>query len=506
MIKVFKDITQSSLLVSREFRLYSSIKRRINGLRFQFDCLRSLGSLKDYDQSDYEGCMLILCGLCDRLDIHSIICNSDIYNEVLSVFNLMPKTLREHSIDLFGSYVPRSSKTQKRLDYINEEIDKGFFNKDHKLMLFSEKRKAELELSFLNNLKVRCLAARKCELESRIRLEVLDAVKNGWYVVFNTLTVSPDNYKEVFDVSSSSWSDYVRSVDRAVGISMYGSWALAKKARADGEEFHRYFAVSEKGSKTGRLHLHVLHFMAKLPVGCYDPNRGSSVPKNREIHFLKRFWKFGHSSPVAVRFDSNDSYARLNWVWPVKINELGVYLPLECKAPEAIGRYVSKYISKSHEDTKGHKEVFRWRTKISQSLGKRFVNTIISQCSQNQLEILVRLRSARLIKIERGQMPLSLMKRLAMQELIKRFRQKAPRMLWSSMVKCPQREGILTHVRRMISGSLPHSSSNFGSFRLLDLLVTDGFNLRSMILEIERSFFGDKKISYNILGNSWKVW
>lgn len=500
MLKVFTDINQSSLVVSREFRLYNSINRRINGLQFQFDVLRSLGSLKDFDQSDYQGCLTILRGLSRRLDTHSIICNGDVYKVVLQVFNLMPKTLRSHSIALFGSYVPRSNKTQKRLDYINEEISKGFFNKDHKLMLFDDKRKCELELSFLKNLKFRCLKARKCELEARLRLEVLEAVRNGWYVVFNTLTVSPDNFKEVFDVSSTSWTDYVRSVDRAIGISVYGSWSLAKKARDNKEEFHRYFAVTEKGSKSGRLHFHVLHFMKELPKGCFDPNRGSKLPKNREIFYLKRFWKFGHSTPIAVRFDGSDSYAKLNWVWPYVLSSSGVFLPLQCKAPEAIIKYVGKYITKSHEDTENHKEVFQWRTKMSQSLGKRFLNLVIKKCNQNQLEMLVRIRSARLLQTERGPMPLSLMKRLAMQELIVQFKKKAPRMLWSSMVQCPQREGILTHVRRMIQGTLPLSSSNFGSIRLLDLLVMEGFNLRSMILELENSIFGEKKISYNICG------
>lgn len=498
------DIPQSSLLVHKEYRLFNLIKCRIQALQKQIELLDGLGIKVVLE--DYVKVCVNLRMMLSRLDNNSIICNSAVYLDVLSGFNKFPKTIRDHSMELFGHYVPRVSTSDSELRSIAHNIDvyckRGMDVSDLRKLFVIEKRKYDLERNFLSDLKRRCLAARKIELLSRLRLEMTDAVQSGWYVIFNTLTIAPHHYKQVFSKDSSVWTDYVRSIDRAVGISIHGNWRKAIIARRAGDDFHRYFAVTEKGSQTGRLHIHVLHMMRKLPDGCYDPNRGSALPNKREVSFFKGFWNFGHSSPVAVRFDMSDAFGLLKWQWPVKRGITGQFEPLECRDPAAIVSYVGKYITKSHDDVDRHKEVFRWRTKISQSLGKKLLIQIVKNCNHNQLELVIRSRPGKLMQTSRGILPLALMKKLSMKELLSRYQKSSPQTLWTSMVALEGREGIITQLRRMIRGVLPSNTPSFGDIRTLDLVEMEGFNLHKLICDLEVQLFGVKKINYKLLGNS----
>ena len=104
-------------------------------------------------------------------------------------------------------------------------------------------------------------------------LELSRANKEGWAVVFNTLTVEPEYYDDVFRTGSNLWRNYIRTIDRAVAKSIFGSYR-----QRDGSDYFNYCAIVEHGSDTGRLHIHCIMSMRKLPKGCLDPNIGLAVP------------------------------------------------------------------------------------------------------------------------------------------------------------------------------------------------------------------------------------
>lgn len=217
----------------------------------------------------------------------------------------------------------------------------------------------------LKEMKIGCQKARVSEHEWRVKEEISQRSVDGWFIVFNTLTVNPQHYDAVFSKGSLCWRDYIRDVERAVGTHLFGSVRKADHGRKL-SPFHSYFAVVERGGVHGRLHIHVVHCFRDIPVRWQrDPNCGRGVPKYRQIDAMRGFWRYGFSTPIACRFSDRDAFGRLGWRWPVEMKGTS-FVPLMSKAPVALAVYVVKYLQKSYDSEKGG---FQWRTRISRGYG-----------------------------------------------------------------------------------------------------------------------------------------
>ena len=120
--------------------------------------------------------------------------------------------------------------------------------------------------------------ARAKQARTLLSFEIAEKAQRGWYIIFNTLTVNSENYSKVFHRDSDDFQNYIRTVDRLTCQAITGS-----KRRKPNNDYHTYFAVVEEGSQTGRLHIHVVHFLRKLPIKARDPNRGLRLPYKREL-------------------------------------------------------------------------------------------------------------------------------------------------------------------------------------------------------------------------------
>ena len=222
-------------------------------------------------------------------------------------------------------------------------------------------------IEMLAKCKERGIAARINEHRFRLCEEIVHRVGQGWFVVFNTLTVEPYHYESVFARGSTAWKDYIRRVNRAVGTEIYGS-----VRRADVESrtnpFHSYFGVVESGGLRGRLHIHVVHCFRELPRAWRsDPNRGLRLPKNRQIPGMWSLWPHGFSVPRPVRFSDRDAFGLIGWRWPVvKPKGAKKYRVYEGRPPAALGSYLVKYLVKSYGDDRS---AYQWRTRLSRNLG-----------------------------------------------------------------------------------------------------------------------------------------
>lgn len=98
--------------------------------------------------------------------------------------------------------------------------------------------------AMIESIQAKSILARIREISWRIEEEVSLRASEGWYIIFNTLTVRPGDYKKVFENGSYCWRDYVRCVERAVGVSIYGSVRNADFQRKS-NPYHSYFAVVE---------------------------------------------------------------------------------------------------------------------------------------------------------------------------------------------------------------------------------------------------------------------
>ncbi|AXH76710.1 MAG: protein A* [Microviridae sp.] len=275
---------------------------------------------------------------------------------------------------------------------------------------------------------------------------------------------------------SSAWTDYVRSVDRYFGEAAHGSY---RKALKSGEDYHSYFAVVEKGSKTGRLHIHVVHCFKTMPRDFTDPNLGVSVPYRREIVALKNFWTYGFSSPIAIRFNAMDSFAQVGWRWPVKLKE-DSYVPVMSKPFAAIVSYVGKYLTKALAD----KEVgCIWRTRTSRNLGKTpLIQTLKKMPLKSRL---IMLQNPRLkLKLSQSRLPRLLLRRL----LLKSLPLSIFRALYLRALREPVRN-LLKLYRDMIENPMLCNLPKCGNTRIRTFRLTAVYN-----------FFQEATYSYGLSG------
>lgn len=210
----------------------------------------------------------------------------------------------------------------------------------------------------------------------RTSVECLEANRDGWYVVFDTLTYDPSRFDdEKFRKQVFLW---IKKLRMRVGAACYGSYSAVTGHYTS--DFFRYCLVFEQ-HKSGRLHAHCIYFMRDLPVGTSyaDPNEKNRSRPNRlqPVGFPRP--DFGFSNPIAVRFDGRDVWARLGWSWP--LDKTGV--PRAPSSPVALARYLTKYISKERGVA---------RCRMSQNFG---ILSLVKRLKTLQIQELTQLQTSR---------------------------------------------------------------------------------------------------------------
>lgn len=204
--------------------------------------------------------------------------------------------------------------------------------------------------------------SRRSEYLQRLTNACNVAHQKGWYFVFDTLTLAPERITDFYN-NPNAIRDYCRSVGRSVSL------AMGRKVRDSHSDIYQYFLVPEYGDKRGRLHFHVLHLLAELPVGTQDPAFGVGFFSNvhrtrREIETLKSRWMYGSSMPISVRYPCDAYTTKRNWLKPVDKKTM---LPLPLKPLSAVINYIAKYASKNLD--------VKQRNKLSRSKSS-WLNTI----------------------------------------------------------------------------------------------------------------------------------
>ena len=171
----------------------------------------------------------------------------------------------------------------------------------------------------------------------RLMNAMRQAHSDGWYVVFDTLTLADDRIQAFYD-NPNALRDYFRDIGRMVLT------AEGRSVHDSSSDCYQYFCVPEYGTQHGRLHFHAVHLMRTLPLGSVDPNFGKLVRTNRQINSLQNTWPYGYSMPIAVRY-SQDAFSRAGWLWPVDAKGE----PLKATSYMAVGFYVAKYVNKKSD-------------------------------------------------------------------------------------------------------------------------------------------------------------
>src|SRR5690349_19907231 len=163
------------------------------------------------------------------------------------------------------------------------------------------------------------------------------ALADGWFIVFDTLTLADDRLGSFYD-NPNALRHYFRDIGRMVLA------AEGRKANGSHADCYQYFCVPEYGTANGRLHFRAVHFMRTLPTGSVDPNFGRRVRNRRQLNSLQNTWPYGYSMPIAVRY-TQDAFTRSGWLWPLHANGE----PLKATGYMAVGFYVAKYVNKKSD-------------------------------------------------------------------------------------------------------------------------------------------------------------
>src|SRR5699024_446108 len=124
----------------------------------------------------------------------------------------------------------------------------------------------------------------------RVMNAMRQAHADGWFIVFDTLTLADDRLEAFYD-TPNALRDYFRDIGRMVLA------AECRKANDSHADCYQYFCVPEYGTANGRLHFHAVHFMRTLPTGSVDPNFGRRVRNRRQLNSLQNTWPYGYSMP-----------------------------------------------------------------------------------------------------------------------------------------------------------------------------------------------------------------
>lgn len=281
--------------------------------------------------------------------------------------------------------------------------------RDHLESIFGDNLKTitretcQLREQFYYDLRLLNLNARQQEQNTLFTWEMSYRLKQGYYPVFNTLTVTNEYIDKVFKKGSRCFSTYIKSINRLVGK-------------------HPYFAVTEIGDRHGRLHIHVMHLLPRLPEGAADPNVGRSLPDRRELVCLKGKWKYGLSAPMIFRYSEDDPWGKLGYRWP--LGEDGE--PIEAGSWIRGAGYMSKYISKSYATLK---RPIKCRTKKSRGVGLTQLRKAINQQPLSTLMTLVITPIKTDLKILNRRMPSQLVHKEAQRNLMQRLKNSDKRKL-----------------------------------------------------------------------------
>lgn len=254
-------------------------------------------------------------------------------------------------------------------------------------------QRSEYIQQLLDTLRIEAKQNRCSIYKFLMQCEIAYQAKRKAFIIFNTLTVAPEEYTKVFSKGSTAFKEYIRRINKRVVN-------------------HKYFAVIEEGAQHGRLHIHVLHFMDTLPREAADPNLGRTVPRYRLIDCLRKHWPHGHSAPVAVRYSPLDAYGLKQWRWP---HDIKTDKPLVMGSPQRIASYISKYITKSYDSEK--RSSLLWRVRKTHKIGLALMHQLVSQLSRETLIIIATIPTPT-IKLGNTQVPPSLLRLAALRQLM----------------------------------------------------------------------------------------
>lgn len=327
----------------------------------------------------------------------------------------------------------------------------------------SKRQYNDFEKELIKTMNETGVSQRTATYRTLLAYEIAWAAYHKKFMLFTTLTIQNGKMDETFSKESKVFKNYIRKFTQT----------LPKTNKTEQE--HTYFACVEAGTKTGRLHIHIIHFFEKLPAEADDPNRGREKPNHWEITHFKQLWDYGWIVPKMVRYNPNDAYGILKWRWPL---DRKTGLPYEIGSPQRLSSYMSKYINMTYDDPRRSK--YLWRIRKSHNLGMKLIEELLSTLTLQDL-LNIATNDAITAKLNRQKIPPQMLRIQA----LKLFNQKSQNQQYTEKTKsylCKMVPNIASRPQPLQSsqGSIrelqTNNQQNIGITRIATTNPEDTFN------------------------------
>src|SRR5690625_3068808 len=114
----------------------------------------------------------------------------------------------------------------------------------------------------------------------RLMNAMRQARADGWFIVFDTLTLADDRLEAFYD-KPNALRDYFRDICRMVLA------AVGRKANDSHADCYQYFCVPEYGTANCRLHFHEMHYLRTITTGSIHFNFGRWVRSCHQLNSLQ---------------------------------------------------------------------------------------------------------------------------------------------------------------------------------------------------------------------------
>ena len=216
----------------------------------------------------------------------------------------------------------------------------------------SQKKYSLLELEKKDQLKLSRLRREKLDYIERMKIEAYEAVKEGDYLIFTTLTSTP-GFERVFNSGNPAVKKFTYQFAHDVAAAYL--IAAGKKNTDEARrpilwDVCRYLRVFEYGDKNGRKHAHIFWRIKALPHYIANPhevNRFSATDLRETLPGMSALWP--HISTHQPLRYGGDAWTAAGFQWPKEIDANGAVVQKQVKPVDACISYVGAYINQATE-------------------------------------------------------------------------------------------------------------------------------------------------------------
>ena len=217
-----------------------------------------------------------------------------------------------------------------------------------------KKTLSPIQLQKRDQLKKNRLIKSRMDFIERMKIEAYEAVAEGDYLIFSTLTAAPGQ-EHIFDSGNNEVRDFIHRFQMDVA----GAYLLANGQKSTDKtklpilsDVCRYIRVYEYGDKNGREHAHIFWRVKALPhyiANPYEVNKVSHTDFRDTLPGMAALWGNGNISYHQPLRYGGDAFSAAGFPAPKELDANGSVVQKQTKPVDACIAYVGNYLHTAFE-------------------------------------------------------------------------------------------------------------------------------------------------------------